>query len=308
MVSIVIITYNRSELLLKTLRSVINQTFGEFEIIVVDDGSTDDTPEIIKNLSDNRIKYLNFGKIGNLSKLRNLGIKNSLYEFIAFCDDDDMWNPEKLDVQLKYMDKYDFVCSNASVIDFYDNEIREKYFYEIEHSFEVSMNYLLSQGNCILTSSCLIRKNIFTDNDCYFDEKIFTNFCEDFELFIRLSKYCNIYFIDRALVKKRYHASVSGGLDNELKMLYTSDKIVSGYRDINNPLKDSLAVEGMLGYRILRVKYSFKKSFNAGLKEMINFINFLSGKSVFNVFLNKKVKFKIKKIFSLNSDKVRKLQ
>ena len=71
MISIVVITYNRCELLKRTLISILDQSFTDFEIILIDDGSTDNTFEMIESLNDKRIRYINQGRIGNLSKLRH---------------------------------------------------------------------------------------------------------------------------------------------------------------------------------------------------------------------------------------------
>lgn len=298
LVSIIIITYNRSGLLEKTLRSVLNQSVKDLEVIVVDDGSDDDTFSMTESFNDDRIKYINFGRIGNLSRLRNLGIKNSNSDFIAFSDDDDLWKPERLKTQMNYAGEYDFICSNADVIDINDRIIKEKYFDDINASFEISKDYLLSRGNCILTSSCLIKRKIFSDNDCFFDEKVFTNFCEDYELFIRLSDFCKMYFIENNLIQKRSHESVSGGLENILKMLDMSSRILTVYTVNHDAKTESLAVEGILGFKILRVRYSFEKSFMCGVKETAGFIKYLTGFRTMKIFLNVKVKNKIKKFLS----------
>lgn len=299
MISIVIISYNRSNLLQKTLKSIINQTLKDLEIILVDDGSDDNTLAMINSLNEPRIKYYNFGRIGNLSKLRNLGIKHSNYELIAFCDDDDLWSPDKLKEQIKFMDLYDFICSNATVIDFDGNNIKDKYFDEINSSFEISKEFLLSKGNCILTSSCLLKRKAFDELDEMFDENTFTNYCEDYELFIRLSNHCKIFFINEKLIYKRSHGSVSGGLDNSLKMLNTSVKILSAFREKEENTDDALPVEGILGFKILSIKYAFRKNISAGITELTDFLAFISGKNIFSVFINKKVKPKLKDIFSL---------
>lgn len=298
MISVIVITYNRSELLCRTLKSILNQQYTDLEVIVVDDGSDDDTLSITESFKDDRIKYFNFGRIGNLSRLRNLGIKNSNSEFIAFSDDDDLWKPDRLKAQLKYAGKYDFICSNADVIDINDRIIKEKYFDDINESFEVNKEFLLSRGNCILTSSCLIKREIFTVNDCFFDEKVFTNFCEDYELFIRISNFCKMYFLEKNLIQKRSHESVSGGLENILKMLDMSSRILSVYTNNQDTKTESLAVEGILGFKILRVRYSFKKSFVCGLKETAGFIMYLTGFRKMKIFLGVKVKNKIKKFLS----------
>ncbi len=103
MVSIIIPTYNRALYLKETLSSILNQSFDNFEIIVIDDASSDNTKSIITGFNSDKIRYINKGKIGIIAKLRNLGIKESKFDYIAFCDDDDLWHSNKLQRQLEFL-------------------------------------------------------------------------------------------------------------------------------------------------------------------------------------------------------------
>ena len=99
-VSIVMPTYNRGENLLQTIPKILNQTYENFELIVVDDGSTDNTSEVMGVFSDERIKYIKLEENSGQSKARNVGIENATYNFIAFADSDDFWTEKKLEVQM----------------------------------------------------------------------------------------------------------------------------------------------------------------------------------------------------------------
>lgn len=297
MVSVVVITYNRCNLLKETLQSILSQTFEKLEIILIDDGSNDETSECAVSLSDKRLKYFNFGRIGNLSKLRNIGIKHSSYDIIGFCDDDDLWHPGKLEKQLKYFNEYDLICSNAKVININGDFVREKYFPEINESFEIGLSSLLANGNPILTSSTLLKKKIMSDDKIFFDEVTFTNHCEDFELFIRLTGNNRFYFIGESLISKRVHESVSGGLDNNLIMLNASVKILKEYKKGKSPEIKKKSLEGIIGYNIPLIKLSFKKDFFLGLNECIRFIALLFSQKALMIFINLKIITKIKKLF-----------
>lgn len=100
--SIIVPTYNRDTLLKRAIDSILAQTFKEFELIIVDDGSTDNTKELIKHYEDNRIVYI-YQENGGINSARNKALKNARGEYIAFCDSDDSWFPEKLE---KHMQKY----------------------------------------------------------------------------------------------------------------------------------------------------------------------------------------------------------
>jgi glycosyltransferase involved in cell wall biosynthesis len=104
-VSVVIPTYNRAESLPKAVASVLRQTFQDFEIVVVDDASTDDTDEVVRSFSDERIRYIRHETNKREAETRNTGVQNSKGEYISFIDDDDEWLPEKLELQVDLLDK-----------------------------------------------------------------------------------------------------------------------------------------------------------------------------------------------------------
>ena len=96
-VSVVIPTHNQAKLLPLAVGTVLEQTFPNFEIIIVDDASTDNTKEMVQGFKDTRIKFLHRDIRGGDAVARNLGILNSKGEYIAVMDDDDEWAPEKLE-------------------------------------------------------------------------------------------------------------------------------------------------------------------------------------------------------------------
>lgn len=100
-ISVIVPTYNRADLISETIESILNQTYKNFELIIVDDGSTDNTEEVIRKFKDSRIKYIKTDNWGGPARPRNTGIKKAKGEYIAFCDDDDIWLPEKLEKQIR---------------------------------------------------------------------------------------------------------------------------------------------------------------------------------------------------------------
>lgn len=103
MVSVIIPTYNRGDRIIQSVKSVLSQSYKAFELIVVDDGSTDNTEEVIKALKDSRIRYVK-KKNGGAASARNYGVACAKYDIIAFQDSDDIWRPNKLEIQLKAME------------------------------------------------------------------------------------------------------------------------------------------------------------------------------------------------------------
>lgn len=110
MISVVIPTYNRGDRITNSIESVIKQTIEDLEIIVVDDGSTDNTKDVINHIHDSRIRYI-YKDNGGASSARNAGIMEARGEYIAFQDSDDCWHPEKLELQMKAL-----LDNNADIV------------------------------------------------------------------------------------------------------------------------------------------------------------------------------------------------
>jgi len=217
-VSVIIPTHDRAELLRLAITSVIDQTFKDWEIIVVDDQSTDHTPAVVESFADKRIKYLhNKGKNGP-SIARNLAISAASGEYIAFLDDDDEWLPHKLEKQIAVIDscteKVGGIYSNRLMIDKSTGEI-----YSEDPGVETLRGNLLTQlmkKNPIHTSTLLIRKACLNKIGL-FDETM--RYMEDRDLFIRLSLHWKIEYVDEPLTKAYYHgkAHLSTNLEGQTK-------------------------------------------------------------------------------------------
>lgn len=123
LVSIIVPTYNCEKYVKKTIDSILNQTYQNFEIIVIDDCSSDSTVEIVESILDKRICFFKNKKQSGAAFSRNRGIANAKGDYIAFLDGDDIWHKTKLEEQLCFMkeNNYDFSCTNYDVIDENDN-------------------------------------------------------------------------------------------------------------------------------------------------------------------------------------------
>lgn len=226
MISVIIPTYNRAQLLKLTVESILNQTTGETEILIVDDGSTDDTEKTVMEFKSDNIKYFKLPKSGNIGRLRNFGIQHSSNDILAFCDDDDIWEKEKLSIQLPYLDKYDFVCSNGKLVDSENNMIKEKYF-DISENFLISPEILI-KDNYILTPTVLLKKNIISGKK--FEDTEYRNLCEDYHLWMQIVFTKKIFFINEDLVRIRRHLSTTQDLNNRISVEKNLLKIVTPFR------------------------------------------------------------------------------
>src|SRR6187549_1636408 len=105
-VSIILPTYNRAGLIMETIESIRTQTYSNWELIIVDDGSDDNTEEKISHLKDEKIQFIKAGRIGIGGKIKNIGLSNASGEFIAFNDSDDLWHKTKLEKQVAALQEH----------------------------------------------------------------------------------------------------------------------------------------------------------------------------------------------------------
>jgi glycosyltransferase involved in cell wall biosynthesis len=223
-VSIIVPTYNRAHLIGRAIQSVLNQTYQDFELIVVDDGSADNTEEVVKEFQkkDERIIYIRQEKNKGAAAARNTGIKAAKGEYIAFQDSDDEWLPEKLEKQMK---AFDNASSEVGVVYTDMQRINEDGEIEYWHSPTVIYGSLINPKTLdyqvvnIGVQSALIKKECFNGAGL-FDEK-FPRFI-DLELFIRLSKYYHFYHIKEPLVK--YYATE--GISSNTNALIVARKLL----------------------------------------------------------------------------------
>lgn len=179
LVSVIVTTFNRKELLKETIDSILNQTYKNFELIVVDNNSNYNFFEFIADFNDERLSAYQNNNNGIIAVNRNFGIKKSKGEFIAFCDDDDTWKENKIEVQIKCFDDENIigVASSASLF----GEI--KYINQKQSSEKLVMGFEDIYINPIIYLSSLIIYN----KKIFFDESLEFRYVEDYELLLRLT-------------------------------------------------------------------------------------------------------------------------
>jgi len=208
-VSVILPTYNRGHLIKRAIGSVLNQSLIDLELIVVDDGSTEDIEKIVKSFDDGRIKYIRHEANRGAGAARNTGIKASCGEYIAFQDSDDEWLPEKLERQIE---AFKGLGRDAGVV--YTDMLRigedGKSCYwtspTVRKGCIVNLETLDYQAACLGIQSAMIKEVCF-DEVGLFDES-FPRFI-DLELFIRLSKRYEFYHIREPLCRYYYTEGIS---------------------------------------------------------------------------------------------------
>ena len=197
-ISIIMPTFQNAKYIGRAIKSVLSQTYKEFELIIIDNYSQDKTQQIVESFKDSRIIYQKFSNEGIISKSRNLGLNLSKGKYIAFLDSDDWWHKDKLQVCMSYKDdSFDIFYHKMKVIRA-NNYLN---FSKIGRSpkFKNLHQSLLQQGNFIPNSSVIISRSAFNDIGNLSEDKNKVTW-EDFDYWIRLSSKTNRFkFINKTL-------------------------------------------------------------------------------------------------------------
>ena len=213
-VSIVIPTYNHAEYLQQALHSVVDQTFHDWEAIIVNNFSDDATLQIIEQFNEPRFRVINFRNHGVIAASRNEGLRNSLAPVIAFLDSDDTWYKDKLS---KCMSEFEngakVVCHGENWVS--DSSVPRAIFYGPAE--KATYGNLLFRGNCISTSATLVNREVLEQLSGFSENPSFIT-AEDYELWMRTSlATTNFVFIHEIIGEFRRHGeSASSSVDKHL--------------------------------------------------------------------------------------------
>ena len=201
-VSVIVTTYNRKEHLTETIQSILNQTYQDFELIVVDNYSNYDFYSHINSFNDSRIKPYQNRNNGIIAINRNFGVAKANGDFLAFCDDDDIWHNQKLEKQLPHFQDNNIVGVGSNVIFkslvFYKNT----YFGKSKIGYKDYCYYDSLLNNPVASSSAVIKKADFLIVGG-FDQNSKFRFIEDWELWIRLMQRGNFRIVTLPLITYR---------------------------------------------------------------------------------------------------------
>ena len=200
-VSVVITTYNRANLIGRAIESIFRQTYKDYEIIVVDDGSSDNTREVVEGFRDNRIHYIRHHENRGCSAGRNTGIKASKSDYIAFLDTDDEWLPEKLEKQVYLLERANSGIDAVYTAMLYVERNRKHLVPQLSiKNKEANIGDLILKRSVIAPSTVLIKKHCF-DRVGLFDEKL--RWGDDWDMWIRVTQGYEFAFISEPLVVYR---------------------------------------------------------------------------------------------------------
>jgi len=200
-VSVIIPTYNRCGLLKEAVESVLQQTYADLEVLVVDDGSSDDTRSVVAHILDRRIRYLHKHNGGQSSAL-NLAFIKATGKYIAYLDEDDLWPPDYLKTMVNELDtKKDYGLAYARVVALYPDGTKKestrtqqcksgwitKYFFEVYPG-------LMPSGACLRRSAC---------QGVFWDEALRRS--PDYDFFLRVSTRLPFLFVPNAHIIKRWY-------------------------------------------------------------------------------------------------------
>lgn len=243
-ISVVIPSYNHEKYVKETIESVLNQTFQDFEIIITDDGSKDNTVNEIKKYSDPRIKLFVFEENQGACKTLNNCINHSKGKYIAVLSSDDVWELDKLEKQLKFLKNHpeiDAVFTKAKIINEFGSSYTDKkhpyytIFEQTNRSKYEWIRFFFFNGNCLCHPSLLIKKSVYDEVGLY-NENLAN--LPDFDMWTRVCLKLNIYILDEKLVKFRVRdndANISSlKPTTHIRSRFEAKQILDNYLSIND--------------------------------------------------------------------------
>lgn len=225
--SVIIPVYNAEKYVAQSVQSILDQSFKDFELIIVNDCSTDSSLEIIKKINDPRIKILDLAEnIGNASAM-NKGIEIASGEYIFRMDSDDIAMPSRLEKQIKYMDEHPNCAVCGSWVKFFEgSEVLKNY---PQSSEEIKANLLFL--NCLAHPSVAIRKKFLDESGLLYTNEF--PHAEDYDLWTKISKIAEIHNIPEVLLDYRIHK-------NQIRNIFQNVQTSSAYGIMKRQVSDFL--------------------------------------------------------------------
>jgi len=239
-VSVVIATHNHAHFLPECLGSVRAQTYQDYEVIIVDNGSTDNTRELVQKLAWDKLRYYYQENTGSVSGPRNTGIRLARGEYVAFLDSDDSWYKEKLDEVMR-------ILADNPAIDIISHDLlmvekgKPNLVAKVGPLSSDMFKQLLIVGNCVCGSATVVKREILLKTKGFDESKDFVH-VEDYEAWLRIAyQGYRFYFINKTLGEYKIHKS-NLSHDYELVKIHLINVYNKHYRNLSNvgPLRKLL--------------------------------------------------------------------
>lgn len=273
--SIIIPTYNRADFIAKTIQSVLDQTYPNFELLVVDDGSKDNTREVVEAIQDPRVKYF-LKENGERGAARNYGIKRAVGEYITFLDSDDLLYPFHFEEAMNVLEKYpdaDVFHLSYEYVDTSGKVLSQKF-------HEADLNAQLVRGNLLSCIGVFVKNEILQQIN--FSENRALSGTEDWLLWLRLASRYKFYFSNRITASMINHEARSVLNFDEQEMLTRTELLLEGLQNDEHFMKtmgDTLkrieahmlsyiSIHLLLSGKPSRAIYYFKQVFKTDLHEV----------------------------------------
>lgn len=264
LVSVVIPTYNHARYLRRALQSVIDQTYTNWEAIVIDNHSNDSTDEVMACFDDPRITYLKIHNNGVIAASRNAGIREAKGEWIAFLDSDDWWTADKLKACCESInDKVDFIYHDLKIVSDQPRFLRPKIIKAWQVNPPVLID-LLVRGNAIATSSAVVRKK-FLQQLNGMSENADIVAAEDYNTWLRISQLTNKF---RYLSKKLGFYQLHNQGVSRKDMSIPVQHAVANFIDFLNPLQRN---KFLANIRYTRGRFEWLEGNTAAAKQNLLF-------------------------------------
>lgn len=211
LVTVLLCTYNDEKYVAEAIQSILNQSYKNFEFLIVNDGSTDGTKDIILSFKDERIRYLEHSENKGLEDSKNWGLEEAKGKYIAYIDGDDISEPDRLQLQLNYMEEHPEtgICSTRKILFGLENRVLE----HGEHDFEIR-GYALF-GTPMEHPSCMVRTEVLRKHHIKYRKDFYV--AEDYPFMVDLLEKSKAYCVQIPLIRKRIHNQRISVLKKEIQ-------------------------------------------------------------------------------------------
>ncbi|TGM60670.1 glycosyltransferase family 2 protein [Leptospira vanthielii] len=272
LVSIVLPTYNRAVEIRKAIDSVVSQDYKNWELVIVDNHSTDDTDDVIKSFTNDKIRTVKINNNGSIGKSRNEGVRNSNGEWIAFLDSDDWWYPTKLsDSLLAVSDATDIIYHDLDIYESREGEVSGSRIIKGKVLNSPVLRSLLVGGNVIANSSVMVRKSIL-EKSGYISEDMNINPSVDYNTWLKVASVTeNFKYLPKSLGAYLIHPGGESQRDMSISMRYATNAFTQGLSSSDKRIVDRNIL--YVHARYLFKKQNYSESIKV-LKECLSFENF----------------------------------